>query len=253
MIHYTVKKLADMAGVSVRTLHLYDRMGLLKPGIRTAAGYRMYGEKELLRLQQILFYRELDIPLQEIRQILDQPGFDTVSALESHRSALKARLDRIMILMDTINKTIFNLKEGKMLQHEELYEGLPKEKAEAYRREAIEKWGEEAVEKSEYQLKNMTREELNELKESFMAVNHQLAAMKDQDPESPAVQELVRKHYGYIARFWGTAPSAKAYAGLGDLYMQDERYTRNDADTPDPAYAGFMRTAMAYFAANELN
>lgn len=240
-----------MAGVSVRTLHLYDRLGLLKPTVRTEAGYRMYGEKELLRLQQILFYKELDMPLQEIRQILDRPGFDTVTALESHRSALKMRVERIIRMMDTVNKTIFNLKEGKMLRHEELYEGLPKEQAEAYRKEAVEKWGKEVVEKSEYQLRNMSRAELDELKESFMAVNRQLAAMKNQDPESKAVQELVREHYGYIGRFWGTAPSAEAYTGLGDLYMQDERYSLNDGK-PDPVFAGFMRRAMACFAANSL-
>ncbi len=251
MIHYTVKKLAKMAGVSVRTLHLYDRMDLLKPSVRTEARYRLYGEKELLRLQQILFYKELDMPLSEIKQILDQPDFDTITALESHRAALKIRLDRIVRMMDTVNKTIFNLKEGNMLKHEELYDGLPKEHAEVYRNEAIEKWGKETVEKSELQLRKMTRAELDQLKEDFMTLNRQLAAMKDRDPQSQDVQELVAQHYQFIARFWGSTPTAEAYTGLGDLYVQDERYTMKDG-AADPAFAEFLRKAMAHFVAGML-
>lgn len=249
IIHYSVKKLGGLAGVTVRTLHLYDRLGLLKPAVRTAAGYRLYGEKELLRLQQILFYKELDIPLQEIRQILDQPGFDTITALKSHKRALKGRVERIMKMMETVNKTISNLKEGKMLKHEELYEGLPKEQIEAYRKEAIEKWGKETVEKSEFQLKNLGGTELHELKENFMTVNRQLEAMKEQDPQSSGVQELMAVHYGCIARFWGTKPTGEAYSGLGELYVQDERYTLKQG-SPDPVFAEFMRKAMAFYALN---
>ncbi|WP_343702573.1 MerR family transcriptional regulator [Chitinophaga sp.] len=95
MDNYSVKKLARLAGVSVRTLHLYDKMGLLEPSVRTQARYRLYGEKELLRLQQILFYRELDFPLKEIRDILDDPTFDLAQALEGHKKALQARQERI--------------------------------------------------------------------------------------------------------------------------------------------------------------
>ena len=101
MIQYSVKQLAQLAGISVRTLHLYDQLGLLKPNIRTVARYRLYGEKELLRLQQILFYKELDFPLQEIGKILDDPDFDLVEALLSHKNALEIRRDRIGTLLTT--------------------------------------------------------------------------------------------------------------------------------------------------------
>lgn len=240
-----------MAGVSVRTLHLYDQVGLLKPSIRTEAKYRLYGEKELLRLQQILFYKELDIPLQEIKQILDKPDFDILDALKSHKLALNVRLEQIRAMIDTIDKTMFNLKEGKMLQHEELYEGLPKEQADVYRNEAISNWGKEVVEKSEYQLRSMTKAELNQLKDDFMALNRQLEAAKDQDPQSVFVQELVAKHYGYIAQFWGSRPKADAYKGLGELYVNDERYTMKNGNA-NPDFAQFMRESMAYFADKNL-
>jgi len=88
---YTVSRLAKMAGVRVRTLHHYDAIGLLAPSARTEAGYRLYGERDLLRLQQILFFKELDVPLDEIRGILDAPGFDEIRALEDHRRRLHER------------------------------------------------------------------------------------------------------------------------------------------------------------------
>src|SRR5688572_8269383 len=101
---YSVKQLAKLAGVSVRTLHLYDQLGLLKPAVRTEARYRLYGEPELLRLQQILFYKELGLPLQEIGEILDDPDFDLVKALGDHRKALQEQGKKIKVLLGTIDK-----------------------------------------------------------------------------------------------------------------------------------------------------
>src|ERR1700749_2774086 len=140
--YFSVKQLSGLAGVSVRTLHLYDQMDLLKPSVRTDAGYRQYGEPELLRLQQILFYRELDLPLKEIAGILDDPDFDLVKALTGHKEALICRRDRLNTLLYTIDTTIHNLKNKTMSDLERLYEGMPKDKAGAYRQEAIDKWGE---------------------------------------------------------------------------------------------------------------
>ncbi len=105
---FSVKQLAKIAGVSVRTLHLYDEMGLLKPATRTEARYRMYGEKELLRLQQILFYRELDFELREIKEILDNGEFDLLTSLQNQKQSLKAKQNRIFTLIQTIDKTIKN-------------------------------------------------------------------------------------------------------------------------------------------------
>src|SRR5512140_2485562 len=101
---YAVKQLAKMAGVSVRTLHHYDQIGLFKPSARTTAGYRQYGEKDLLRLQQILFFRELDFSLSEIKKILDRPGFDQTAALVNHRTLLRERVQRLHRLVKTIDK-----------------------------------------------------------------------------------------------------------------------------------------------------
>lgn len=255
MRSYAVKKLAKLAGVSVRTLHHYDQIGLLKPSTRTEAGYRLYTEKELLRLQQILFYKELDFPLQEIHDILDDPDFDLVQALESHKAALQARRDRIATLLVTIDKTIAKIKSNAMLNDEELYEGLPKEKAAAYKKEAEEKWGKESVERSENYLRQMSKKDLDTLKADFEKNWKKLASMTHEEPTSPQVQEEVALHYSMIRQFWGTAsssdPQAEAYKGLGELYVNDERFTMIDGK-PYPEFASFMCKAMHHFVDTKL-
>lgn len=254
-MYYPVKKLASMAGVSVRTLHLYDRIGLLKPAKRTEARYRLYGETELLRLQQILFYKELEFSLQEIADILDDPHFDFLEALEQHKQAILARRQRMDILLSTIDKTISNLQTTTKMKPEELYEGLPKEQAAAYRAEAIEKYGNEAVQRSEQTLMNMSKEDVQQLGKEQVAITQALAALIEEDPASEQVQALIARHYANIQAFWGTAgtgdPTADAYRGLGELYVQDERFTLADGK-PQPEFARFLRAAMNHFADTKL-
>lgn len=244
-----------MAGVSVRTLHLYDQIGLLNPAERTEAGYRLYGEKELLRLQQVLFYKELDFPLKEICNILDDPGFDLYQALESHKIALNAKRDRIATMLVTIDKTIANLNGKIMLTHEELYEGLPKEKAEAYRKEAIEKWGEETIVKSENKLRKLNKEDIKQLKLDMEDINKQLSNLMQEDPTSPKVQEQIARHYENIRSFWGTSGASdaqgEAYAGLGELYVSDNRYAKVDGE-PNAEFALFLSKAMKHFSETRL-
>lgn len=255
MVNYSVKKLSKLAGVSVRTLHLYDQIGLLKPSTRTEARYRMYGEKELLRLQQILFYKELDFPLQEICRILDDANFDLIQALESHKEALQSKQNRIATLLSTIDKTMVKLKNGVMLKHEELYEGLPKETAEAYRNEAIDKYGTEVVEHSENQLRKLSKQDFAGLIAESKEITNALVSLMGEEPTSNVVQKQIARHYQSIRMFWGTAGSsdlqAEAYKGLGELYVNDERYTTNDGKS-NPDFAVFMRNAMSYFVDTQL-
>lgn len=249
---YAVRQVARMAGVSVRTLHLYDQLGLLKPLARTAAGYRTYGEKELLRLQQILFYKEMDVPLEQIRQILDDPHFDLLEALHQHKAVLKARNKKLQVILKTIDKTINYLKHQTMLNHEELYEGFGAE-AEAIRAEAIEKYGREKIELSEKALSGMSKADFKALQDEQKHINEALFVLRNEDPASPAVQFEITRHYHNIRRFWGTHNTADkqaaAYAGLGELYMNDARFTRLNGQ-PQPEFALFLRKAMKHFAEN---
>jgi DNA-binding transcriptional MerR regulator len=253
--NYSVKQIARLAGVSVRTLHLYDQIGLLKPSVRTQANYRQYGEPELLRLQQILFYRELDLPLKEIAEILNDPDFDLISALAGHRKALLKRRDRLNTLLKTIDKTIINLKNKTMNNAEELYEGMPKEQAAAWRKEAMDKWGEDVVLRSEKALLEMDKLDIEKLKAEQKDITQKLRSLVDKDPESNEVQEQIARHYANIRGFWGaddpTDLKPETYKGLADLYVTDERYASTDGQ-PDPEYAGFMHRGMLYFANNKL-
>lgn len=204
-----------------------------------------------MRLQQILFYKELDFSLKEIKTILDDPDFDIIRALKSHKAELKKRRGRIEKLLATIDKTINKLEAGTMLKHEELYKGLPKEKAKAWRKEAIDKWGKETVEHSETSLRKMGKEDFNKLKDGFAAHIEMLSTMRNEDPESEKVQAEVAKHCSYIEKFWRRKPEPEAYKGLGHLYVNDNRYTKVDGE-PNPEFAEFMSRAMSYFAETKL-
>jgi DNA-binding transcriptional MerR regulator len=253
---YSVRQVSELSGVSVRTLHLYDEMDLLKPGVRTEARYRMYGEKELLRLQQILFYKELDFSLEQIRTILDNPDFDLFVAMQGHREALLKRRDRIDTLISTIDKTIVQLNEKEMLKPEELYEGLPKEVGTVYRDEAIKKYGKEEVGRAEQSLIKMGKEGFAKLQVEAKEVTEKLFNLQSEDHTSATVQQHIARHYATIRQLWGTAnlpnKQAEAYKGLGQLYVADERFTIQNGK-PQPAFALFMSKAMAHYADNALS
>jgi DNA-binding transcriptional MerR regulator len=256
--NYAVKQVAKLAGVSVRTLHLYDEIGLLKPCVRTSSGYRRYGEKELLRLQQIMFYRELDMPLKEIALVLDAPDFDLVTALEEHKKLLTLKRDRLNTLLQTVNKTVINLKNKKMEHYEQLYEGMPKDYAKAIRQEAVDKWGEDIIVKQEKALIAMPKQRLEQLKRDQKDIKTQLwfKFLAAERPESNIVQQEIERHYNNIRGFWGLSKADKLgagkYKGLADLYVTDERYMAHNGK-PDPLFATFVRNAMVCFADTRLD
>ncbi|ANH81576.1 hypothetical protein A8C56_11855 [Niabella ginsenosidivorans] len=251
MKQLSVKELANAAGVTVRTLHVYDKTGLLKPAIRTDKKYRYYGQAELLRLQQILFYKELGLTLAEISSLLDTPDFDVIKALTGHKKALRKKQARIAKMIATIDKTILNLKGKIKMTHKELYNGLPKEQALQWRKEALEKWPGQ-VKHSEKMLLNMSKAEFAELQDNFRQVNNRLALLSDEDPKSDPVQHEIRKHYQCILKFWGKSKNiATAYKGLGSLYVSDNRYAMINGEG-SLRFAQFLNEAMSYFADTQL-
>ncbi|MEX0312666.1 MAG: MerR family transcriptional regulator [Allomuricauda sp.] len=257
MKKYSVKEVSTLSGVTIRTLHHYDNIGLLKPLERSEAGYRYYGEAELFRLQQILFYKELDFSLQNISKLLDKPDYDLIAALKNHKKALKRRKVQIDTLLKTIDTTIAHLsKKKENLNPEMLYKGLSKEMGTVYREEAMTKFGREIVERAEGELMKLGEKDFKLLKENFNLVNKDLFALHRSSPKAAVVQDLISKHYQFIRTFWGTAGSkdsqAKAYAQLGELYVEDGRYTMIDGE-PQPRFAQFLKEAMQYFANHRLD
>lgn len=213
---YTVKQLADMAGITVRTLHYYDEIGLL-PALRTPEnGYRRYGEAEALRLQQILLFREMAFSLEDIQAMLDRPDFDLLDALRRHRAALQARASRLQRLTHTIDETIRHLEGGTTMSQQNLFDGFSDEQQAAYEAEAREAYGAEIVDESVGRWNNLNDDE----KAAVMARQEAIfGAFRDsmaQGPESPAAQAQVAALQKHISVFYTCTD--EILMGLGDLY-----------------------------------
>lgn len=245
MERFTVNQLAKLAGVSVRTLHHYDDIGLLKPKTRTESKYRYYGEEELLRLQQILFYKELDLPLAKIVEILDDPSFDTKTALKSHKEELLKRKKRTAELLKTIDKTLKSLSQNlKKMKTEDMYKGFSKEQAEAYEKEAKDKYGEKIVEQSKEQINKIGKEAFEKLLADHEEISKKLSMLMHLDPSDKAVQALVQQHHAFVNAFNTVTP--EMYRSFADLYVNDERFKKN-YDKHKEGLAGFLSKAMIAF------
>jgi len=246
---YSVQALAQLAGITVRTLHHYDHIGLLVPQRREGNGYRVYGPGEVLRLQQILFFRELDLPLATIKELLEDPGFDPVDALQQHRVLLRQQIDRLETLMDTIDSTIQYYREETMLSDEELYEGFSQETIDRYRREARERYG-DMVDETENKLKKLSYAGWKQVQEEGRDVTLRIAALMDHNPEAQEVQEAIAAHHAWIEHFY-EAP-AELYRGLGTMYVEHPEFKAFYEQVRE-GLAEFMCAAMTYYANTTLS
>jgi MerR family transcriptional regulator, thiopeptide resistance regulator len=245
---YTVKKLAELAGVSVRTLHYYDQVGILKPEFRTANSYRHYGEDAILRLQQIMFFRELDFPIEEIKNIMSRPDFNVLDALESHRVLLKKRRERLDELLLTVDRTVKKLKGKIDMSIKDYYKGFSDEQIEEYRREAKERWGEAAVKDSEARVMKMGKEKFAAVQAEGGVIFKTIADNMARGFDSPVVQAQVEKWRDWLENF--SHYSDEALLGLGRTYSEDKRfaafYRKINKDLPE-----FFTRAIEYFIAHK--
>lgn len=255
MKSYSVKELSELSGVSIRTLHHYDSIDLLKPAFRTDKNYRLYTGNELYKLQQILFHKELGMPLSKIKDVLNDNGILPIVALEGHKKNLIEEQERISQLIETINKTILKLKGKKMITDKELYEGFSKNEREAMKAEAMKKFGQSEVERSENHLKKYTKQEFESLKQEQKEIFQNLLALKDIDIDDKQVQLEIARHYVNTRKFWGTygnENSQKAqYKGLGQLYISEPSYTKVK-DELHEGFSEFIAKAIAYYAKTQL-
>lgn len=241
---YTVKQLADLAGVSVRTLHYYDEIGLLKPSWVGENDYRYYEETAVLRLQQILFFRELDLSLQEIREILDRPDFDLVMMLGAHRAGLEARIQRLQGLIKTIDGTIHHLSGDVKMSEKRLFAGFSAEEEKRYEQEARQIWGDEEVGASYKRWNSYTPHQKEQIKAEGGAIYSELAAMTGQDPADPVVQQLIARWYRHLGHFY--EPTVERLRGLGQLYVDHPDFARNFREL-HPDLPEFMREAITIY------
>jgi DNA-binding transcriptional MerR regulator len=216
---YTVKELSDLAGVTVRTLHYYDEIALLKPPTVNDNGYRFYDEAALLRLQQILFYRELGVGLLQIKDILDSPSFDLVTALQSHRDELAQRIERLQHLMNTVDSTIMHLVGEVNVSDDQFFAGF-EEKQKQYEQQAAELWGEASVKASTKLWNSYSPQQ----KKTIFAEGGQIytdlvALMRSggsaDSPETVAIMARWHQHLRYFYE-----PTPEILRGLGQMYNE---------------------------------
>src|SRR5262245_36641075 len=251
---YTVKKLAAMSGVSVRTLHFYDEVGLLKPAYHGANGYRFYEEPQLLTLQQILFYRELGFELKQIKRILSRPDFDTIASSESHWMVLQKNLAKTRELIQTIDKTIEHLKGTKRMKSQELFEGFDPKQQAKHEQYLIDRYNDcmrDEIAKSKEKVKNWTKANWEKSGAAFAEICKDLVGLMGRQlpGNSREVQEVIHRHHQWLKQFW--TPTRESYAGHSQLIVDSDLRKAYEAYHPRlPEYIG---AAIRVFAERELS
>ncbi|MGZ9585783.1 MerR family transcriptional regulator [Paenibacillus marinisediminis] len=241
-----VKEVADLVGISVRTLHHYDEIGLLVPEETTESGYRLYSDDNLELLQQILFFRELGFPLKKIKQIVSSPTFDRQEALLLHREMLLDKRRHLDQMITTIDKTIQHVKGEIQMSNKEKFEGFDFSHN-PYEQEARERWGDQAVDESNAKIGKMSKSEQSEFTAAFNELYTKLAALRHGAPEAEASQAVIKEWYDLLNKMGNY--SLDAFKGLGQMYVADERFTKN-IDQFGEGLAQFMCDAMAVYADN---
>lgn len=246
-MEYTVQKLGRLAGISTRTLRYYDEIGILKPARINSSGYRIYGKEEVDRLQQILFYRELGVSLDSIKNIITSPSFDGVEALREHREKLLEKRKQLDLLIANVDKTI-NLTEGGIkMSDQEKFEGFKQkmidDNEKKYGKEIRKKYGNDVIDKSNKMIKGMTEEQYKQFEELGETVIDTLkAAFATGDPAGELAQKAADLHRQWLNYYWDHY-TKEAHAGLAQMYVDDERFTAY-YDKDQPGTAAFLRDAI---------
>jgi DNA-binding transcriptional MerR regulator len=246
-MEYTIQKLASLAGVSTRTLRYYDEIGILKPARINSSGYRIYGQAEVNRLQQILFYRELGVNLESIKEIVTAPTFDGTKALREHREKLLEKKEQLDRLIANVDKTIAVTEGRKTMSNKEKFEGFKRkmidDNEKKYGKEIREKYGKDTVEASNAKVMNMTQEQHDEVTALAEQLHTTLAeAFKTGDPAGELAQKAADLHKQWLTYYWKDY-SKEAHAGLAQMYVDDERFTAY-YDKEQPGTAEFLRDAI---------
>lgn len=252
-MEYTVQKLGQLAGISTRTLRYYDEIGLLKPARINSSGYRIYGATEVDRLQQILFYRELGVNLDSIKDIMTSPTFDRTNALREHREKLLEKRAQLDALINNVDKSIRQTERKISMTDKEKFEGfkqkLVDDNEKKYGKEIREKYGEETLNKSNAKVKGMTEEQYAKVQklEEQLFINLK-SAMDTGDPAGELAQKAADLHKHWLCFYWDQY-SKEAHAGLAEMYVADERFTAY-YDKVQSGATEFLRDAIIIYTKN---
>jgi MerR family transcriptional regulator, thiopeptide resistance regulator len=251
---YTVKSLSELSGVTVRTLHFYEEIGLLKPAYYGSNGYRYYEEKQLLQLQQILFFKELGFSLKQIQKVVGKSDFDQLTALYSHRNSLSKEWEKIGVLLKTIDKTIKHLKGKKKMKDKEIFDGfcitLVKKAKPGTSYESAEELVGKSVKnptKSVEDVEKRGKEFYDNINKAACELFEKLSSCieKGLNPGSQEVQSLIQKHHTLIQNFHDA--TKEVYQAMAQLYLEHPEM-KKQLDPFHPKLAEFMSKAMCLFA-----
>ena len=242
---YTIKKLAELAGVSTRTLRYYDQIGLLKPALINESNYRIYNEKNVNKLQQILFYRSLYFPLATIKQIMDDPEFSRLKALQNQRQQLLAKQLELESLLTNIDKTIKTYQGEITMTDAEKFSAFKQAKLSEneanYGSEILEKYGEDTIKQANNKFGQLTENEFEQMKKLEEQLIIDLVALKQHpDLESDLAQAVYQEHKQWLGYTWPKY-TKKAHRGVVDMYLTDKRFQKYYDDKAQTSVVKLLR------------
>jgi len=249
-MEYTINKLAKLAGISTRTLRYYDELGLLSPNRLSSNGYRIYGQKEINKLQHILFYRELCLPLEEIKQIISNEDFNITDALHAHLSALLAKRNQLDTLITNVQKTLLSTKGEITMTNKEKFKGFTQQLIDdneaKYGEEIREKYSSEVVDAANTKIKGITKADYAQVEALSADVNEALrVAFEQGDPASELAQKACELHKEWLCYFWDSY-TKEAHIGVAQMYVDDPRFTAYYDKIADGC-AKFLRDAVLVY------
>lgn len=242
---FTVGELARLTGITVRALHHYDEIGLVVPSQRTAAGYRLYDDADVIRLQQVLLFRELGLPLDEIAFAIDEAG-TREELLRKHREVLVAKRGKLDAMLAALDSALGSLEKGHTMQPDDvkhMFEGFDHSQ---YEEEAKQRWGDtDAYKESMRRTKKYGKAEWDQIQGAWQKLYADMANLMNAGTPvtDAAVQALVEAHRAHIDR-WFYPCSVDMHKGLGAMYIQDARFKAN-LDKVAPGFAQYLSDAIA--------
>jgi DNA-binding transcriptional MerR regulator len=242
----TVGGLARISGVTVRTLHHYDEIGLVVPEGRTRAGYRTYGAKEIERLQEVLFFRELGFALEEIKRIVGRPGYSRAEALRRQREMLESQADHLLALIDTVDKALHAERTGVKMSNEDALGVFGEFDPGEYEAEARKRWGEsDAYKQSAKRTASYGKQDWQRIKDEADGINQRFLRLMaaGTDAADDAAMDVAEEHRGHITKWFYDCPK-EIHAGLGQMYSTDIRFKEN-IDKAGEGLAEYMSAAIA--------
>ena len=253
-MRYTINQLAKLSGVSTRTLRFYDEIDLLKPAFYGDNQYRYYKEEQLLLLQQILFFRELGFPLNNIQRILGSDDFDKIESLKTHKSMLQSSLDRTAKLIKTVDKTISHLRGKIIMRDAEMYDGFDPIKQQEHEKYMLDTGiiSQKQIDDSWQRVSHWKKQDWEHFKDAGERLNLALAEVLKQalKIDSEEVQTLIQQHYDWVNNFW--TPTKETYLGLGQMYVDHPDY-RLFYSRYHPDLVEYLVEAMKLFADQKLS